>query len=227
MAHRGSMAAPAVSDARKTIDAGLRTKKLNDPALFSALVVVSSDIETQLKTYGSIRQVPAAATPNLRNEMYLTGDALRVIGKDKKSSTFSKPEKAMLKAYQGKLEGGTRFIPTWVKISVAIALGLGTMVGWKRIVITVGERIGKAHLTYAQGASAELVAAVTISMAEAYGLPVSTTHILSSGVAGTMAANGSGLQWGTIRSIASAWILTLPAAITLAGVLYFSLRQFV
>ena len=101
------------------------------------------------------------------------------------------------------------------------------MVGWKRIVVTVGERIGKQHLTYAQGASAELVAAVTIGMAEAYGLPVSTTHILSSGVAGTMAANGSGLQWSTVRSIASAWVLTLPAAITISGVLYFILRQFV
>jgi len=99
------------------------------------------------------------------------------------------------------------------------------MVGWKRIVVTVGERIGKTHLTYAQGASAELVAALTIQAAEIYGLPVSTTHILSSGVAGTMAANGSGLQWSTVRSIAMAWVLTLPAAITLAGSLYFVLRQ--
>ena len=100
------------------------------------------------------------------------------------------------------LEQGTRFIPLWVKVCVAIALGLGTMVGWKRIVVTVGEKIGKTHLTYAQGASAEMVAAATILAAEAYGLPVSTTHILSSGVAGTMAANGSGLQWSTVRSIA-------------------------
>src|SRR5581483_8348787 len=117
------------------------------------------------------------------------------------------------------------FIPTWVKVSVAIALGLGTMVGWKRIVVTVGEKIGKQHLTYAQGASAELVAAGTIGLAEFYGLPVSTTHILSSGVAGTMAANGSGLQWSTIRNLAAAWILTLPVAITLAGILYFLLRN--
>ena len=225
-AHAGSAPAPAVVDARKTVDEGLRAKKLNDPEVFGALAVVGADIEAQLKTYGSIRQVPAADTPNLRNEMYLESDALRVMGKSK-AIPFSKPEKATLKGFQGKLEGGTRFIPTWVKISVALALGLGTMVGWKRIVVTVGERIGKEHLTYAQGASAELVAAVTIGMAEAYGLPVSTTHILSSGVAGTMAANGSGLQWSTVRSIASAWVLTLPAAITLSGVLYFILRQFV
>ncbi len=225
-AHSRGTPPAAVADARKTVDAGLRTKKLDSPAVYGALAVVASDIETQLKAYGSIKQVPAADTPNLRNEMYLEGDALRVIGKAK-TGPFSKPEKATLKGFQGKLEGGTRFIPTWVKISVAIALGLGTMVGWKRIVVTVGERIGKQHLTYAQGASAELVAAVTIGMAEAYGLPVSTTHILSSGVAGTMAANGSGLQWSTVRSIASAWVLTLPAAITIAGVLYFILRQFV
>jgi len=106
-----------------------------------------------------------------------------------------------LNAYKQSLDGSTKFIPTWVKIAVAIALGLGTMVGWKRIVITVGEKIGKTHLTYGQGAAAELVAAGTIAAADMYGLPVSTTHILSSGVAGTMAANGSGLQLSTIRNI--------------------------
>ena len=110
---------------------------------------------------------------------------------------------------------------------MAIALGLGTMVGWKRIVVTVGEKIGKAHLTYGQGASAELVAAATILAADMYGLPVSTTHVLSSGIAGTMAANGSGLQWSTIRSIALAWVLTLPAAMLLAGSLYIAFRSIV
>jgi PiT family inorganic phosphate transporter len=94
------------------------------------------------------------------------------------------------------------------------------MVGWKRIVITVGERIGKQHLTYGQGAAAELVAAGTIGLADFYGLPVSTTHVLSSGVAGTMAANGSGLQMATVRNLLTAWVLTLPASIALAGALY-------
>jgi PiT family inorganic phosphate transporter len=107
-----------------------------------------------------------------------------------------------------------------VKIAVAIALGLGTMIGWKRIVVTVGEKIGKTHLTYAQGACAEITAAATIAAADVYGLPVSTTHVLSSGIAGTMAANGSGLQWSTIRNIALAWVLTLPAAMLLSGILY-------
>jgi inorganic phosphate transporter, PiT family len=104
-------------------------------------------------------------------------------------------------------------------------LGLGTMIGWKRIVITVGEKIGKTHMTYAQGASAELVAMTTIAAADLYGLPVSTTHVLSSGVAGTMAANRSGLQMSTVRNLLMAWVLTLPAAILLSGVLYFAFSK--
>ncbi|MCR8720623.1 inorganic phosphate transporter, partial [Pseudomonas syringae] len=125
-----------------------------------------------------------------------------------------------LDAFKGQIDSATRFIPTWVKIVVAIALGLGTMVGWKRIVVTVGERIGKTHMTYAQGASAEVVAMFTIGAADIYGLPVSTTHVLSSGVAGSMVANGSGLQMRTLRNLATAWVLTLPAAILLSGSLY-------
>lgn len=100
------------------------------------------------------------------------------------------------------------------------------MVGWKRIVVTVGEKIGKSHLTYAQGASAELVARTTIGAADIYGLPVSTTQVLSSGVAGTMAANKSGLQWGTVRNLAMAWVLTLPAAMLLSGSLYWLFAKF-
>jgi PiT family inorganic phosphate transporter len=99
------------------------------------------------------------------------------------------------------------------------------MIGWKRIVITVGEKIGKTHLTYAQGAAAELVAAATIGAADGLGLPVSTTHVLSSGVAGTMMANGSGLQMSTIRNLLMAWVLTLPAAIMLSGFLYWAFSQ--
>ena len=137
-----------------------------------------------------------------------------------KENDLTKEEVATLTAYKRLLDEATKFIPLWVKVAVAIALGLGTMVGWKRIVITVGEKIGKAHLTYAQGASAELVAMGTIGLADMYGLPVSTTHVLSSGVAGTMMANGSGLQWSTVRNLATAWVLTLPAAIMLSATLY-------
>ena len=110
---------------------------------------------------------------------------------------------------------------------MAIALGLGTMVGWKRIVITVGEKIGKSHMTYGMGASAELVAATVILLAERFGLPVSTTHILTSGVAGASVANGQGLQMRTIRNMALAWVMTLPAAMLLSGGLYWLLLTLV
>jgi len=187
---------------------------------FPSLAVLMRDIEKQVREYGSFAKIPTAAVGNTRNDMYLVDEALRNLMKDK-DAELSKEEVGILNAYKQSLDAATKFIPTWVKISVAIALGLGTMIGWKRIVITVGEKIGKTHLSYGQGAAAELVAAATIAGADMYGLPVSTTHVLSSGVAGTMAANGSGLQLSTIRNIAMAWILTLPAAMTLSALLYF------
>ena len=156
--------------------------------------------------------------------MYLAAEAVRLILKNTDNG-FDEAGQKSLKAYDDQLNDATKYIPTWVKVAVAIALGLGTMVGWQRIVVTVGEKIGKQHLTYAQGASAELVAMATIGAADMYGLPVSTTQVLSSGVAGTMAANGSGLQWSTVRNLLLAWVLTLPAAITLAGLLYILLRH--
>jgi PiT family inorganic phosphate transporter len=219
----GAPAAVTVDAARKTVGDALRTHAVDKPPVYAALAALSGDIGHQVSQFGSIKKVPAAATPNLRNDMYLTSDALRLL--DKAKVKFGKDGDATLKTFKGGLEKGTRFIPLWVKVAVAVALGLGTMVGWKRIVVTVGEKIGKTHLTYAQGAAAELVAAATIMAADAYALPVSTTHILSSGVAGTMAANGSGLQSRTLLSIASAWVLTLPAAMLLAGGLYWALRH--
>jgi PiT family inorganic phosphate transporter len=124
------------------------------------------------------------------------------------------------KKLSSSIKGVTNFIPIWVKVAVALALGCGTMVGWKRIVVTVGEKIGKTHMTYGQGAAAELVAMITISLADILGLPVSTTHVLSSGVAGTMAANGSGLQMATVRNILMAWVLTLPVCVFLGAGLF-------
>jgi inorganic phosphate transporter, PiT family len=187
---------------------------------YPSLAVLMRDIDKQVKQYGSFAKIPTAAVGNTRNDMYLVDEALRNLMKDK-DAELSKEEVGVLNAYKQSLDTATKFIPTWVKISVAIALGLGTMIGWKRIVVTVGEKIGKTHLSYGQGAAAELVAAATIAGADMYGLPVSTTHVLSSGVAGTMAANGSGLQLSTIRNIAMAWILTLPAAMMLSAFLYF------
>ena len=222
-AHAAGQPVMPIAQARTTVGDALRKKALDNPAVYAGLAALSADIAVQVKSYGAISHVPAAATPNLRNELYLSSEAIRLL--PKQGAKFDAKEGATLKAFSAGLLKGTRFIPLWVKVCVAIALGLGTMVGWKRIVVTVGERIGKTHLTYAQGASAELVAAGAIMAADAYGLPVSTTHILSSGVAGTMAANGSGLQWSTIRSIAMAWVLTLPAAMAISGTLYFLLRH--
>ncbi|WP_338831544.1 inorganic phosphate transporter [Bradyrhizobium sp. 27S5] len=186
---------------------------------YPSLSVLVKDVGDQVQKYGSLNKVPAEVVGNTRNDMYLTSEAIRFLMKDKEND-LSKEEVATLNAYKASLDSATKFIPTWVKVAVAIALGLGTMIGWKRIVITVGEKIGKTHLTYAQGASAELVAAATIGAADMFGLPVSTTHVLSSGVAGAMAANGSGLQVATIRNMVMAWVLTLPAAILLSGCLY-------
>ncbi|GJD81938.1 inorganic phosphate transporter [Methylobacterium gregans] len=217
-------ARPTPGAARAAVGDALKTKALNRPAVFAALASLSDDIAGKVQDYGSLRLVPAAATPNLRNDMYLASDAIRRLTK---AGAFGADEAKVLNGYVDLLDAGTRYIPGWVKVCVALALSLGTMVGWRRIVVTVGERIGKQHLTYAQGASAEIVAAGTIGLAEGYGLPVSTTHILSSGVAGTMAVNGSGLQLATVRSLALAWILTLPAAMLLAGTLFVLLRQVV
>ena len=184
-----------------------------------ALSVMVNKISGEVAQYGTLANVPPEQVGNVRNDMYLTSEALRLLAKEKTNLTAD--DKALLNKYGSSLAVSTKFIPPWVKVAVAIALGLGTMVGWKRIVVTVGEKIGKSHLTYAQGAVAEIVAMATIGAADVYGLPVSTTHVLSSGVAGTMAANKSGLQWSTVRNLAIAWVLTLPVSIALAGGLYY------
>jgi inorganic phosphate transporter, PiT family len=204
---------------RSAVTTYVSERQITDATLPS-LAVLIHDIGNQVTQYGSLAKFPSGVVGNTRNDMYLASEAIRFLLKDPKNG-FSDDDVATLSAYKGSLDAATKFIPTWVKIVVAIALGLGTMIGWKRIVVTVGEKIGKTHLTYAQGACAEITAAATIAAADIYGLPVSTTHVLSSGIAGSMAANGSGLQWSTIRNIALAWVMTLPAAMILSGVLYF------
>jgi PiT family inorganic phosphate transporter len=191
---------------------------------FPSLAALVRDIADQVTKYGSLARIPMDTVGNTRNDMYLTSEAIRFLMKDKESD-LAPDQIRTLNAYKLSLDEATKFIPTWVKIAVAIALGLGTMIGWKRIVITVGEKIGKTHLTYAQGACAEITAAATIAAADIYGLPVSTTHVLSSGIAGTMAANGSGLQLSTVRNIALAWVLTLPAAMVISGTLYWAFSR--
>ncbi len=220
-----SNGAPATIDAaRAAVTSALKAKQVSDPFVYGALASLSDDVSTRIAGYGSLGKVPAAATSNLRNDMYLVLDTTKLVVADKRAqSRFTAQEITTLKSYGGQLEKGTRYIPIWVKVTVALALGLGTMVGWKRIVVTVGERIGKTHLTYGMGASAELVAAATIMMADRFGLPVSTTHILSSGVAGASVANGGGLQRRTLVNMGLAWIMTLPVAMLLSGGLYWML----
>jgi phosphate/sulfate permease len=133
---------------------------------------------------------------------------------------------AIIRSNLKKFKANTEYSPRWVILLVSISLGLGTMIGWKRIVVTIGEKIGKTHLTYAQGASAEIVAASTIGVSTMFGLPVSTTHVLSSGIAGTMVAGGGrqNLRMGTVKNIMIAWLITLPVTIVLSGLLFFILR---
>ena len=205
-------------DARATVTDYIRTKQLQ-PDTVLALRELVEDTDHEVALYKEFKAVPPQEQANVRNDMYVASEALRLMEKSN-NPAFTPDEKAALKNYKSKLDNATKFIPTWVKVSVALALGLGTMVGWKRIVVTVGERIGKRHLSYGQGASAELVAVATIFAANYWGLPVSTTHILSSGVAGTMAANGNGVNLGTVRNIAAGWVFTLPASALLSGSLY-------
>lgn len=209
---------PAAANPRQTLSEYIRSKQVT-PDLVPSLAAIAGNIGNEVQGYGSLSQVPAAAVGNVRNDMYLTSETIRLMQKDKVGG-FDADTQGKVDLFKQQIDSATRFIPLWVKIAVAIALGLGTMVGWKRIVVTVGEKIGKTHLTYAQGASAELVAMVTIGAADMYGLPVSTTHVLSSGVAGAMVANGSGLQMRTLRNLAMAWVLTLPVAILMSGCLY-------
>jgi PiT family inorganic phosphate transporter len=216
------VAAPA--DPRAEVKRYLQTRDLA-PETLPALAVMTGDIGARTAQLPTMAAVPADEVAGIRSDLYLISEALGVM--DKRGDTkFAGDDKAAIKAFKGGIDKITRFIPVWVKIAVAFALGMGTIIGWKRIVITVGEKIGKSHLTYAQGASAELVAAAMIGVADGLGLPVSTTHVLSSGVAGTMAANGSGLQMATVRNLVLAWVLTLPVSILLSGVLYYIFLKF-
>ena len=215
---------PAPADARAVLSTYVRTHGWN-AELLPALAAITGGIGEQVKASGTYARIPGERVTNVRNDMYLASEAIRFLGKDAHTRALPAATRGKLDAFKKQIDLATKFIPLWVKVAVAIALGLGTMVGWKRIVVTIGEKIGKTHLTYAQGACAELVAMATIGAADMFGLPVSTTHVLSSGVAGTMAANRSGLQLATLRNLAVAWVLTLPAAILLSGTLYWVFRQ--
>jgi inorganic phosphate transporter, PiT family len=211
-------------EAETELSAFLKTTgKLTDKT-FGALVVTLEAFEANLEGKKTFSELGKAVRSGVRTDIYLTQSTIAKLLKT--HAITDEADAKTLKDFSGSLNAATNFIPPWVKVAVAFALGCGTMIGWKRIVVTVGEKIGKTHLSYAQGASAELVAMGTIFAADNFGLPVSTTHVLSSGIAGTMAANGSGLQLSTLRNIALAWLLTLPVCVLL-GAATFSAGLFV
>jgi len=212
-----------IGDARDEVTDYVRTKNFT-PNTMLALRELINGIGTEMALYKELKAVPVDKVRNFRNDMYVVSEALRLMDKSGKPQ-FSAADASVIANYKKHIDGATKFIPTWVKVAVALALGMGTMIGWKRIVVTVGEKIGKDHLTYAQGAAAEITAMATIGAADFFGLPVSTTHVLSSGVAGTMVANKSGLQWATVKNLLMAWVLTLPVSICLAGFLFWAFRK--
>ncbi len=214
----------APKDATDELNTFLKSKGTVTDRTFAALNTDNQQIETALKGKTQLTDVPGPERATLRSNIYQVSSAISKLQK-KKALSSDEADVATLTAYTKSLDSTTKFIPTWVKFAVAIALGCGTMIGWKRIVVTVGERIGKTHLTYGQGAAAEIVAYATIQAADRFGLPVSTTHILSSGVAGTMWANRSGLQMQTLRNILLAWVLTLPVCVFFGSMFFaFGLR---
>ena len=177
-------------------------------------------IETELKGKSSFEDLPRD-----KDTRWEVRQAIAAVGRELKKAEAdvklpAEFRKSLEKRRKEQFLPAVEYVPLWVVIGTAFALGTGTMIGYKRIVKTVAEKIGKHHLTYAQGAAAETVAATTILVTAVTGLPVSTTHVLNSGVAGTMAANRSGLQWGTVAKILTAWFFTLPSCILLAGSLF-------
>ncbi|MDH2593403.1 inorganic phosphate transporter [Acinetobacter nosocomialis] len=212
--------------AREVLTKYIQTKQ-QTPEVIPALASMTDHLGARVSSYSDLKDIPEAAISEIRNDMYLSTTTFKRLDKADALPKMDDSQKKLVKDYRGSLDSFLQYIPNWVKVAVALALGLGTMVGWKRIVVTVGERIGKNHMTYGQGMSAELIAMSTIAAADGLGMPVSTTHVLNSAVAGTMVANKSGLNFNTIKTILSAWIFTLPATICLSGGLYWLFLKFI
>ncbi|MEP7505307.1 inorganic phosphate transporter [Acinetobacter baumannii] len=219
---------PELTDekARAVLTKYIQTKQ-QTPEVVPALASMTDHLGERVSSYSNLKDIPEAAISEIRNDMYLSTTTFKRLDKADALPKMDDSQKKLVKDYRSSLDSFLQYIPNWVKVAVALALGLGTMVGWKRIVVTVGERIGKHHMTYGQGMSAELVAMSTIAAADGLGMPVSTTHVLNSAVAGTMVANKSGLNFNTVKTILSAWVFTLPATICLPGGLYWLFLQFV
>jgi len=188
-----------------------------DARTLPAMAQKNADVATTLGSVASVQELSAVERSRLRRDIYLVDDGILKLVR---GGFVTGADTATLNALRATFLPLTNYIPLWVKLAVAVTLGLGTMIGWKRIVRTIGEKIGQSQLTYAQGASAEVVAMLTIGTADVVGVPVSTTHILSSGVAGAMFASHSKLQQATLRNIVLAWVLTLPACMLLGSLLF-------
>lgn len=187
---------------------------------------MNTKLQERFKSLNAVSDIPREERFLVRKEIMLMARHLSDIAA-KEEVKLSQREKESLKTELKNVRKVTDYSPGWVILMISLSLGLGTMIGWKRIVKTVGEKIGKEHLTYAQGASAELIAASTIGMSSYFNLPVSTTHVLSSGIAGSMVASKGvkNLQGDTVRNILMAWFLTLPVVMIMAGTLFLLFRS--
>ena len=198
-------------------------KKFRCDAKLTELTIVA--LQKSLEGVTDYNKLDDAERTKIRRYLLCLDDTAKKVSKLKE---LPKREVDDLAKLRKDLTATTEYAPFWVILAVALALGFGTMIGWKRVVLTVGEKIGKQGMTYAQGMSAQITATIAIGLANIYSLPVSTTHVLSSGVAGSMVANKSGLQFGTVRTILTAWVLTLPATIALsAGLFWIGVQLFV
>jgi PiT family inorganic phosphate transporter len=212
-------ALPSPKEAQHLLAEFIKPNGSPSAQVLAAASVVSADIHQRLSTTSGFQALSKDERLGLRTNLYLIAKSVSKLDKSGKLDMDPALRKSQ-QSFAKSAEKLTNFIPEWVIYAVALALGLGTMVGYQRIVKTVGEKIGKDHLTYAQGGAAELVAMSTILAGDHYGLPISTTHVLSSGIAGTMAANNSGLQKSTVRNILLAWVLTLPVCVFLGAALF-------
>jgi PiT family inorganic phosphate transporter len=204
------------------------SKYLNNNAKEPVLAALGAAVNQTKTSLAEKNEKEVAKTYRYRKQVEGVIKDIRGLIKDNRVVLTGK-EKDTLEHAANELEHVTDFAPVWVIATISLSLGLGTMIGWKRIVVTIGEKIGNEHLNYAQGATSEIVAASTIGLSTAFGLPVSTTHVLSSGIAGAMVASGGkgNLNNKTLKNIALAWVLTLPVSIILALLLFMLFHLFV
>lgn len=214
----------------KTIMTGVNPDDLAaaDRKTYAGIMERIDKVEAHIIGANKVSDIPHAERFYLRSELLYVTRKVESMVKNNLLPVDEATGKE-LRSRAKKLRTMTDYAPTWVLVIIALSLGIGTMVGWRRIVVTIGEKIGKSHMSYAQGASAEMIAASTIGLSTYYGLPVSTTHVLSSGVAGSMVAQSGikNLQPKTVRTILLAWVLTLPVTMILSGALFLLFRQLI